>query len=302
MNKYLISIVGHTAIGKTKLSIKLAKHYSTEIVSADSRQFYKELSIGTAKPSEFELKAAKHHLIGNKSVIELYTIGEFEKDAIKKISEIHKSNKFAILVGGSGLYQDVIKFGLNKIPKADINVRNNLNLEYKTNGLTNLQNKLKELDLLTYNSIDLRNPRRIIRALEVSITTKKPYSSFLNKKLKKRNFKLIEIGIKADRSLIYENIDKRVDSMIEQGLLEEVKKVQKFSHLNSLNTIGYKEIFKYFKNEISLDLAIEEIKKNTRRFAKRQMTWYNNNDQIEWFNQKYYLKDIIKKIEILVNN
>jgi tRNA dimethylallyltransferase len=302
MNKYLISIVGPTAIGKTKLSILLAKHYSTEIVSADSRQFYKELSIGTAKPTKSELNSVKHHLIGNKSVIEPYTIGEFEKDAINKISEIHKSNRFAILVGGSGLYQDVIKYGLNKIPKVDIKVRDNLNKEYNANGLINLQNKLKELDVLSYNSIDIKNPRRVIRALEVCITSKKPYSSFLNKKFKKRNFKIIELGIIADRSLIYKNIDERVDLMIKKGLVDECKNVKKYSHLNSLNTIGYKEIFKYFNNEISLDIAVKEIKKNTRRFAKRQMTWYNNNNQIKWFDQKYSIKNVIKMTESLVNN
>ena len=247
MYKYLISIVGPTAIGKTSLAIQLAEKYSTEIISADSRQFYREMNIGTAKPSVSELNSAKHHLINNKSVVDNYSIGEFEQDAIKQISNIHSRSNIAVLVGGSGLYLDVINYGLDQIPKTEKNIRNSLNNDFESKGLIYLQNKLKKIDLITYNNIDLNNSRRIIRALEVTISSGKPYSSFLNKKKVDRDFKVIEIGINAERELVYQRINNRVDDMVNQGLINEVKKLIKYKHLNSLNTIGYKEIFRYQK-------------------------------------------------------
>jgi len=245
MNKYLVSILGPTAIGKTKLAIELAEKYSTEIISADSRQFYSELNIGAAKPSHEDLNKVKHHLINNKSVIDNYSIGEFEKDAIENIKKIHEKTDVAILVGGSGLYLDVINYGLDQIPKSDENIRNILNNDFKLKGLDHIQNELKKKDLISFKNIDLNNHRRIIRALEVTISSGKPYSSFLKKKNIKRNFKTIEIGLKDDRELIYNRINTRVDKMIKDGLVNEVNGLVQHKELNSLNTIGYKEIFNY---------------------------------------------------------
>ena len=302
MYKYLISVVGPTAIGKTNLAIQLAEKYSTEIISADSRQFYREMNIGTAKPSVSELNSAKHHLINNKSVVDNYSIGEFEQDAIKQISNIHSRSNIAVLVGGSGLYLDVINYGLDQIPKTEKNIRNSLNNDFENKGLIYLQNKLKKVDLITYNNIDLNNSRRIIRALEVTISNEKPYSSFLNKKKVNRDFKVIEIGINAERELVYQRINNRVDDMVNQGLINEVKKLIKYKHLNSLNTIGYKEIFRYLNGDISLEFAVNEIKKNSRRFAKRQITWFKSNNNIIWFNQNYKIDNIIKVIDELISN
>ena len=301
MNKYLISILGPTAIGKTKLAIELAEKYSTEIISADSRQFYNELNIGAAKPSQKDLNKVKHHLINNKSVIDNYSIGEFEIDAIENITKIHEKTDIAILVGGSGLYLDVINYGLDQIPKSDENIRNILNNEFKLKGLHHIQNELKKKDLISFNNIDLNNHRRIIRALEVTISSGKPYSSFLMKKNVKRNFKTIEIGLKDDRELIYNRINTRVDKMIEDGLVSEVNGLAQHKELNSLNTIGYKEIFNYLQGKSDLDNAIDEIKKNTRRYAKRQMTWFNSNNNIIWFKVNYKIEDIIKCIDDLIS-
>jgi tRNA dimethylallyltransferase len=302
MNKYLISILGPTAIGKTKLAINLAENYDTEIVSADSRQFYKELNIGSAKPSNEDLNKVKHHLISNKSVKESYSIGDFEKDAINSISKIHEKSNLAILVGGSGLYVDVINYGLDKIPKSDEKIRDILNNEFKLKGLKHIQNQLKEKDLISFKNIDLNNHRRIIRALEVTISSGKPYSSYLKKKYTKRNFKIIEIGIKDERELIYKRINNRVDNMINEGLVKEVIDLNEYKDLNSLNTIGYKEIFNYLEGKSNLDYAINEIKKNTRRYAKRQMTWFNSNNNIIWFKINYKIEDIVKCINNLIGD
>jgi len=302
MNKYLISILGPTAIGKTKLAINLAEKYGTEIVSADSRQFYKELNIGTAKPSNEDLKKVKHHLISNKSIKDSYSIGDFEKDAINSISKIHEKSNLAILVGGSGLYVDVINYGLDKIPKSDKKIRDFLNNEFKLKGLKYIQNELKEKDLISFKNIDLNNHRRIIRALEVTISSGKPYSSYLKKKYTKRNFKIIEIGIRDERELIYKRINNRVDNMINEGLVNEVIDLNEYKDLNSLNTIGYKEIFNYLEGKSNLDYAINEIKKNTRRYAKRQMTWFNSNNNIIWFKINYKIEDIVKCINNLIGD
>jgi tRNA dimethylallyltransferase len=301
MNKYLVSILGPTAIGKTKLAIELAEKYSTEIISADSRQFYSELNIGAAKPSHEDLNKVKHHLINNKSVIDNYSIGEFEKDAIENITKIHEKTDVAILVGGSGLYLDVINYGLDQIPKSDENIRNILNNDFKLKGLDHIQNELKKKDLISFKNIDLNNHRRIIRALEVTISSGKPYSSFLKKKNIKRNFKTIEIGLKDDRELIYNRINTRVDKMIKDGLVNEVNGLVQHKELNSLNTIGYKEIFNYLIGKSDLDNAINEIKKNTRRYAKRQMTWFNSNNNIIWFKANYKIEDIVKCIDDLIS-
>ena len=295
--KYLISIVGPTAIGKTALSIKLAQHFNTEIISADSRQFFKEMQIGTAAPTAAELQEAKHHFIHHKSIEDPYSVGAFEKDAINTLTDLFKKQEVVIMVGGSGLYVDAVINGLDEFPKVDKNIRTALNAQLETDGLQVLQSQLKELDANTYAKIALNNPQRVIRALEICIGTGKPYSSFLQKSSIKRNFKTITIGLTAERETIYARINKRVDIMMEHGLLEEAKSLETKSHLNALNTVGYKELFNYLAHEWSLDFAISEIKKNSRRFAKRQLTWFKRNSNTLWFDYKTDIKTIITDIE-----
>ena len=297
MSKFLITIVGPTAIGKTSLAIKLARNYKTEIISADSRQFYKELNIGTAKPSNDELSFIKHHLINNISVNDKYDISQFESDARKIIDKLFKTKDYVILVGGSGLYIDTILYGIDKIPNVKESLRNELNMEFQNNGLKNLLAQLKKIDPITYKNIDLNNHRRIIRALEVSISSKKPYSSFLTNSVKKSNYNEIIIGLNCDRDKLHSLINKRVDKMIQSGLIEEVKTLEKFKNLNALNTIGYNEIFDYLKNKTSLEKSIVKIKTNTRRYAKRQLTYFNSNKNINWFENQYDIKKIFKLIE-----
>ncbi|MDO6597197.1 tRNA (adenosine(37)-N6)-dimethylallyltransferase MiaA [Oceanihabitans sp. 2_MG-2023] len=299
--KYLISIVGPTAIGKTSLSIKLAQHYNTEIISADSRQFFKEMQIGTAAPTPQELAEAKHHFIHHKSIQEEYSVGSFEKDAIQKLEELHKMHDVVIMVGGSGLYVDAVTKGLDYFPDVDKSIREKLNIRLKNEGLETLQKQLKELDEATYNTIALKNPQRVIRALEVCIGTGKPYASFINKEKNRRPFKTITIGLTADRDIIYNRINTRVDIMLEEGLLDEAKKLIPNKKLNALNTVGYKEIFNYFSETWSLEFAISEIKKNSRRFAKRQLTWFKRNEKTLWFDYKTALEPIIKKITHEIN-
>ena len=295
--KYLISIVGPTAIGKTALSIKLANHFKAEIISADSRQFFKEMSIGTAAPTLSELSAARHHFIHHKSVKEDYNVGEFERDAIEKLNHLFAENDVVIMVGGSGLYVDAVVNGLDDFPTIDPNIRESLNLQIETKGLEHLQNQLKELDPISFQNITIDNPHRVIRALEISIGTGKPYSSFLNQNKSNRNFNTISIGLDADRQTIYNRINLRVDKMVKEGLLEEVKALLPLRHLNALNTVGYKELFHYLNGECTLEFAVSEIKKNSRRFAKRQLTWFRKNKNILWFDFESDIKNIIKAIE-----
>ena len=283
MDKHLISIVGPTGIGKTNLSLKLASYFDTEIISADSRQFYKEIPIGTAAPTTSELSLVKHYFIHHKSIKDPYNVGTFEKEAIEQIRQCHLLNPMVIMVGGSGLYVNAVLEGLDEFPIVDSEIRNKLNQELITSGIEILQKELKELDPISYGSIALKNPQRLIRALEICRGTKQPYSSFLKNKKIQRGFKTISIGLKAERSLIYERIDSRVDNMIRNGLLEEAKSVFEYRTLNALNTVGYKELFKYFDGTWTLELAISEIKKNTRRFAKRQLTWFDKDEKTHWF-------------------
>ncbi|NNL15785.1 MAG: tRNA (adenosine(37)-N6)-dimethylallyltransferase MiaA [Flavobacteriaceae bacterium] len=297
MPNYLISIVGPTAIGKTSLSIKLAQHFNTEIISADSRQFYKEMKIGTAAPTPIELAKVRHHFIHHRSVQEDYNVGAFEKDAINKLDLLFKSYKIVVMVGGSGLYLDAVTKGLDYFPDIDTTIRERLNKRLKNKGLSVLQKQLKELDIEAYNTIRLDNPQRVIRALEICLGTNKPYSSFLNQNKSSRNFKTITIGLNADRQIIYDRINQRVDLMLDEGLIEEVKILLPYQHLNALNTVGYKELFKYINGEWTLEFAISEIKKNTRRFAKRQLTWFRKDKEIVWFDYETEINEIIKVIE-----
>ena len=292
----LITIVGPTAIGKTALSIQLAAHFNAEIISCDSRQFYKEMTIGTAVPSTEELNAAPHHFIQNRSIFEDYNVGDFERDALIKLNELFKTNKVIIMVGGSGLYVDAVINGLDYFPKVAPEVREQLNAQLENEGITYLQDLLKELDLETYNTITLDNPQRVIRALEVCIGSGLPYSSFKNKPKEKRNFTSIKIGLNADRKIIYKRINQRVDIMMEEGLLEEAKELYHHKDLNALQTVGYRELFSFFDKTISKEFAIEEIKKNTRRFAKRQLTWFRKDKTIHWFDYKSELETVLKTL------
>ena len=296
MDKYIISIVGPTGIGKTSLSIKLATYFKTEIISADSRQFYKEIPIGTAAPSNEEQKAITHHFINKQSILDKYSVGDFEREAIECISTIHKHNPIVVLVGGSGLYVQAVLEGLDDFPEVNANIRTQLNTEFKTNGIQGLQKELKSLDPIAYETIALDNPHRVIRALEICRATGKAYSSFLNKEKKKRNFKTIQIGLTAERSLVYERINRRVDLMIEQGLVDEVKSVLEYKQLNALNTVGYKEVFRYLEGHCSLEFAIEEIKKNSRRFAKRQVTWFKRQEETKWYDHSTPKEEILAYI------
>ncbi|MBC8769472.1 tRNA (adenosine(37)-N6)-dimethylallyltransferase MiaA [Arenibacter sp. BSSL-BM3] len=295
--KSLITVVGPTAIGKTSLAIAIAKHYNTEIISADSRQFYKEMSIGTAVPSPDELAAVPHHFIQHKSIFDEYTVGDFEREAITKLETLFTQHDIVVMVGGSGLYVDAIKYGLDNFPTIDPEVRETLNSTLINEGILSLQEKLKSLDREYYNKVDLNNPHRLIRALEVCIGSGLPYSSFLNQKKADRNFNTITLGITAERKTIYDRINQRVDIMLEQGLLEEVQSLKRQQNLNALQTVGYRELFSYYDGEYDLDTAIAEIKKNTRRFAKRQLTWLRKKEDILWVDYKYDLEVLLKKVE-----
>ncbi|MGJ8743168.1 tRNA (adenosine(37)-N6)-dimethylallyltransferase MiaA [Polaribacter sp.] len=301
-NNYLITIVGPTAIGKTALSIALANHFKTAIISCDSRQFYKEMTIGTAVPDEDELAAAKHHFIQNRSIFDDYNVGDFERDTLKKLDNLFQENPIQIMVGGSGLYVDAVLKGLDYFPQVDEKIRTNLTNQLKVEGIESLQNQLKELDLETFNTIAIDNPHRVIRALEICIGSGTPYSTFKNKPKKPRNFTSIKIGLTADREIIYNRINERVNIMMENGLLEEAKKLHQHKELNALKTVGYRELFSYFEGEFTKEFAISEIKKNTRRFAKRQGTWFRKDETITWFDYKTNVNEIIKTIETIVQN
>ena len=294
---YLITIVGPTAIGKTALSIKLAQHFNTEIISCDSRQFFKEMSIGTAVPEPEELAAAPHHFIQNKSISETYSVGHFEREALDKLDQLFTKHNIVIMVGGSGLYVDAVSNGLDYFPTIDASVREKLNFRLETEGLESLQNQLKKLDPETYNEITIDNPHRIIRALEVCIGSGKTYSSFKNKPKTPRNFTLIKIGLKADREIIYDRINKRVDLMLQKGLLNEVESLYSKKQLNALQTVGYRELFDFIDKKITFEFAIEEIKKNSRRFAKRQLTWFKKDENTLWFDYLTDLTEILEKIQ-----
>lgn len=281
--KKLIVLLGPTASGKTSLSIEIAQKLNTEIISCDSRQFYKELKIGAAPPSKEELAIVKHHFIHHLSINENYSIGQFEKDAINKITALFKAHNYLLLVGGSGLYIDAICDGIDKIPNISNNVREKINNEYKKNGITWLQEKIKKIDPDFYKSADINNPQRLKRCYEVFHQTGKRFSTFHKKEKKKRNFEIIKIGIKTDREQLYKKINTRVDKMIKNGLVNEAELLKKFRKKNALNTVGYKELFNYFNQNIELDIAIEEIKKNTRRLAKRQLTWFRKDKNINWY-------------------
>lgn len=282
--KTLISIIGTTGIGKTKLAIELAKQFHTEIISCDSRQFFKEMKIGTAAPTLDELKEVKHHFIGNLSVKDNYSIGRFEIDALQKLEKLFSKYNTVIMVGGSMMYEKAVIQGLNNLPEANDENQRILNKIWEKESLLGLQNLLKSLDESYYNIVDKNNPRRLLRAIDIIWQTGKRYSQLTSEPKNKRPFKTIRIGIEAPREVIYEKINQRVEKMIEQGLLNEVKSLISYKDSLALQTVGYTEIFKYLDNEWDLDFAISEIQKNSRRFAKRQLTWYRKEENIHWVN------------------
>lgn len=278
----LIVIAGPTAIGKTTAAIQLARHFNTVILSADSRQFYREMSIGTAKPTINELAAAKHYFINSHSVTDPFSVGDFEKQGLALLDELFKIHNVVILVGGSGLYIKAICEGFDNIPVADEGVRERLNLELEEKGINYLQEKLKLSDPDYYKEVDINNPQRVIRALEVFESTTKPFSSYRVAATNIRPFNIIKIALDMPRELLYERINQRVDIMMEEGLVDEVRSLIPYRHLNALNTVGYSELFDYLDGKITLDIAIDNIKQNTRRFAKRQLTWFRKDKDFHW--------------------
>lgn len=295
--KLLITVIGATGIGKTRLSILLAQALKTEIISCDSRQFYKEMNIGTAVPSQEELHAVKHHFIQNRSIFEDYSVGAFEKDALNLLSELFKKHDVVVMVGGSGLYVDAVTRGLDEFPKIDPNIRKKLKEKLNNEGIESLQNELKILDPLSYERIDIFNQQRLIRALEICLGSDHPFSYYLGVHNKKRDFKSIKIGLTADREVIYDRINQRVDLMMEKGLLEEARTLFPNKSLNALQTVGYRELFAFFEGLNTLDTAVAEIKKNTRRFAKRQGTWFRRDPDIKWFHFSTPSKEILEYLE-----
>jgi tRNA dimethylallyltransferase len=280
--KALIIILGPTASGKTDLAIKTAKWLGTEIISADSRQFYRELSIGTAKPSPDQLAAVKHHFIGHLSITEHYNISRFEQDTIKLINELFLTHDTVVMTGGSGLYIDAVCYGVDEQPEHDPAIRQVLIEKYKAEGIDYLRSELLRLDPDYYQQVDLNNPHRLMRALEVCLMTGKPYFSYRKGKQKKRDFRIVKIGIDIPREELVSRTDKRVDEMMSGGLIGEARAYYEFRHLNALNTVGYKEIFDFIDGKYSLEEAVEKIRINTRRYAKRQMTWFRKDPDIKW--------------------
>ena len=296
MNNTLIYVAGPTCIGKTSLSIEIAKRLNTEVVSCDSRQFYKELKIGTSPPSREQLKEINHYFIHNKSILDDYSVGDYEEDAISTISNIFKNNNYTIMVGGSGLYADSVLYGIDEIPNVPRDIKNKLNIDFKTKGLVYLQKRLKEVDPEYYKSVDLKNPNRLIRGIGVYEVSGKRISSLWTNTKKRREFKSIIIIMKSKRYELYKRINLRVDEMIKNGLEEEVYLLKKLKGCNALNTVGYKEFFSYFDEELSREEAINKIKKNTRNYAKRQITWFKKYKNVIEYDIEDNTDNLLNKI------
>jgi tRNA dimethylallyltransferase len=299
-NKNLIYIAGPTGVGKTDLSLEIAKKFKTDIVSCDSRQFYKELKIGASPPSYSQLKEVKHHFIHHKSIHDVYNVGKYEKDAITVINDLFKEKDNLILVGGSGLYADSIMYGIDDFPDISSGIRNNIIANFKSGGLEVIQKKLKKLDPEYYEEVDLSNFNRIIRALEVIEMTGRKFSSLRTKKEKQRIFKSHVLIIKSDREKLYKRINNRVDIMIKEGLEEEAFDLKDFKELNTLNTVGYKEFFKYFDDKLTYTQTVEKIKQNTRNYAKRQITWLKKYKKATNVYKNQEIESIITKLNKVI--
>ncbi len=283
MTKTLIVLLGPTGVGKTDLSIRIAQHFNTEITSSDSRQVYKEMRIGTAVPEPEQLKAVKHHFIHSHSIHDYFSSWECEQKTLALLKDKFKEKDQMLMVGGSMMYIDAVCNGIDSIPTISPELRNEVCSRYEEKGLAAMQAELKKLDPIFYEQVDLQNTKRVIHAIEVCLMSGKPYSSLRTNKTKKRDFKIIKIGLNRDRSELYERINQRVDIMISEGQVEEAKALFEFRDLNAMNTVGYKELFEYFKGNISLDKAIEIIKRNSRHYAKRQLSWFRRDEKIQWF-------------------
>ena len=279
----LIVILGPTGVGKTNISLRLAEQLKCPIVSSDSRQFYRELKIGTAAPTQDQLKKVKHYFIGSHSIFDEYNAGQYEQDAIELLDEIFKSSEFALLVGGSMMYIDAVCNGMDDIPNVDSKTREFWQKQYSDFGLEHIQNELKRLDSVHFEEVDIKNPKRIIHALEICSMTGKPYSDLRTGKKKQRKFNIVKIGLNRPRPELYERINLRVDEMMQEGLLEEAKQFYEFRKLNTLNTVGYKELYEFLDGSWTIDFAVNMIKQDTRRYAKRQLTWFNRDKEINWF-------------------
>jgi tRNA dimethylallyltransferase len=297
-NKTLIVIAGPTASGKTAAAIQLAQHFNTVIVSADSRQFFREMSIGTAKPTEEELAAAPHYFINSHSITEPFSVGDFERDGMNLLTELFQKHDIVIMAGGSGLYIRAITEGFDELPSVDPDIRDRLNTELATLGIQHLQGRLKEVDPTYHAQVDINNPQRVIRALEVYEATGKPISSYRTSTMHKRPFNIIKFGLDMPREQLYDRINRRVDMMMKHGLLEEVAGLTKYRQCNALNTVGYSELFDFFDGKTDMDTAIEKIKQNTRRFAKRQLTWFRKDKEFIWLNasNENLLNEMLTKI------
>ncbi|MDX9770036.1 MAG: tRNA (adenosine(37)-N6)-dimethylallyltransferase MiaA [Tenuifilaceae bacterium] len=281
--KFLIVLLGPTGVGKTNASLAISRHFNAPIVSSDSRQFFREMRIGTAAPTPDQLMAVPHHLVGHKSITERYSCGMFETEALEVIENLHKSHNAAMLVGGSMLYIDAVCNGIDDFPTPDPELRKSLENQLKAEGIESLRAQLKLLDPEHYDRVDLKNSQRVLKAVEVCLQTGKPYSSFRTNSQKERPFTTIKIGLNLPREVLYERINARVDQMIEEGLVGEAKSLYPHRHHNALKTVGYREIFDYIDGKISLEKAIELIKRNSRHYAKRQLTWWARDKEIEWF-------------------
>ncbi len=283
MRPTLVVIVGPTAVGKTEIGVRLAEHFSSEIISADSRQMYKELKTGTALPSPEQLARVKHHFIGNLSIHDYYNVSMFEQDVLALLSSLFPEKPVIFMVGGSTLYINAVFHGIDDLPSVDQELRDELQQQYKENGIEFLRNKLKILDPEYYQRVDLKNPNRLLKAIEISLMTGKPYSSLLTAPSRERDFRIIKIGLNKNREELFEQINKRVDEMFDKGLPDEAKLLFPYKNLNSLNTVGYKELFLCEEGKVSMDQAKEQIKTNTRKYAKRQLTWFKRDGDIHWF-------------------
>lgn len=294
--KFLISVVGATAVGKTEMAIRLAKHFQTEVISADSRQFFKELSIGTAKPTPTEMQGVVHHLVDNLSITQNYTATDFERDALAILEKLFTEKNIVVLAGGSGLYCKALWEGFDDIPDVPDTIRKQVVEMYQAKGLTFLQSELQKWDEVYFRQVDIQNPQRLMRALEVCYATGKPFSSFRRGKKTQRNFQNIKIGLERPRQELYERINKRMDLMLSQGLLQEAQSLYPYRMHNALQTVGYREIFDYLEGKQDWENTIRLLKQNSRHYAKRQITWFKKDTEITWFHPSQWI-EIVQFIE-----